>query len=388
MPEIIIRGIGNTLPAQEVMASTIKERYGVDSTVVPPEPLAAKQDHRLSPEERQARIAAAFDNISEAVDKITTGEDWQRYLDVQAKFHHYSARNVLWLMAQAEDRKMQLSNVAGFHTWRKLGRQVDKGVHGFRVLAPVTFNHTKTDKEMDADRVYTGEMKSNSNIADSTKTVERRIAGFRVETVFDVSQTSGPPETLPTPPVVHKLEGEAPVALKSAVRAEIDQLGYKIKMANAVLEGWSEDQNGATMPQVKIMQIRDDLTHPQEIKTLLHELAHITMEHTGSDSHSETEAESVAYIVCHNLGIDSGDYSFGYVAGWATSTATVQASAENIRRTSLRLIERLDERLKTSTPQNELEVLRKTKPITTTAAAVSNTPQCNNSDRYKKEVSI
>jgi hypothetical protein len=32
---------------------------------------------------------------------------------------------------------------------------------------------------------------------------------------------------------------------------------------------------------------------------------------------AEVEVESVAYIVCDALGLDSGDYSFPYVTRWA-----------------------------------------------------------------------
>ena len=32
---------------------------------------------------------------------------------------------------------------------------------------------------------------------------------------------------------------------------------------------------------------------------------------------AECEAESVAYVVAGDLGLDSSDYSFGYIAGWA-----------------------------------------------------------------------
>ncbi len=78
---------------------------------------------------------------------------------------------------------------------------------------------------------------------------------------------------------------------------------------------------------------------------MVHELAHITMEHDRSDTRSETEAESTAYLVMSHLGIDSGSYSFGYVSGWAEDTSTVQRSAEIIRRTAGEICSRLDDRL-------------------------------------------
>jgi antirestriction protein ArdC len=58
------------------------------------------------------------------------------------------------------------------------------------------------------------------------------------------------------------------------------------------------------------------------VKTLAHELGHAILHEPGDgrpDSRPvlELEAESVAYVVCHNLGITTDDSTFGYVATWA-----------------------------------------------------------------------
>jgi hypothetical protein len=54
------------------------------------------------------------------------------------------------------------------------------------------------------------------------------------------------------------------------------------------------------------------------------------------------EAESVAYVVCQALGIDSGDYSFGYVASWAgddeQAIAGIKASGERIQKTAATIL--------------------------------------------------
>jgi Zn-dependent peptidase ImmA (M78 family) len=51
----------------------------------------------------------------------------------------------------------------------------------------------------------------------------------------------------------------------------------------------------------------------QQVKTLAHELGHAILHEDSDDERSlkELEAESVAYIVCSELGIDSDDCSFG-----------------------------------------------------------------------------
>jgi hypothetical protein len=46
---------------------------------------------------------------------------------------------------------------------------------------------------------------------------------------------------------------------------------------------------------------------------------------------AEIEAESVAYIVCNALGIDSASYSLAYVAGWSGgSVARLRRTAERV----------------------------------------------------------
>jgi len=67
----------------------------------------------------------------------------------------------------------------------------------------------------------------------------------------------------------------------------------------------------------------DSLPSAQRAKTLAHELGHSILHGDGYDYRAnrpdaELEAESVAYLVCGSMGLDSKDYSFGYVAGWAS----------------------------------------------------------------------
>lgn len=58
----------------------------------------------------------------------------------------------------------------------------------------------------------------------------------------------------------------------------------------------------------------------------------------------EVEAESVAFVVSHALGVDSGDYSFPYVATWASGEDAldlVAQSGERIARTARTLLDSL-----------------------------------------------
>jgi hypothetical protein len=64
----------------------------------------------------------------------------------------------------------------------------------------------------------------------------------------------------------------------------------------------------------------------QAVKTLIHELGHALLHAEGvvaSREVAEVEVESVAYVVCDALGLDSGEYSFPYVTRWAEGSSDV-----------------------------------------------------------------
>ena len=69
------------------------------------------------------------------------------------------------------------------------------------------------------------------------------------------------------------------------------------------------------------IHIKESLDDFHKLKTIIHELAH-SMLHSNLDDGldrrtKEVQAESVAYIVCRGLGLNTDDYSFGYVASWS-----------------------------------------------------------------------
>ena len=99
--------------------------------------------------------------------------------------------------------------------------------------------------------------------------------------------------------------------------------------------------NGVTVKGagVALVRVRDDVAGAQRIKTTMHELAHIRCGHLDTDrgegsmhrGRRETEAESVAHLVCRVLGLDTQTYSDAYVLGWADGDLhLVQACADKV----------------------------------------------------------
>jgi hypothetical protein len=144
------------------------------------------------------------------------------------------------------------------------------------------------------------------------------LHGFKVEFVFDVSQTSG--AELPAPPRPKLLIGEAPFGLGEAVMKLIEQAGYRVNtVPDATAIGGA---NGITDFAAGTVLIRSDMDDAAMVKTLLHEAAHCLL-HRGPPGQffprplKEVEAESTAFLVAAAHGMATGDYSFPYVATWA-----------------------------------------------------------------------
>ena len=112
---------------------------------------------------------------------LTSSEEWARVLATAAKFHNYSARNAMLLWAQAEQRGMQLTRVAGYRRWLELARQVRKGEKALGVIAPVRRQLTAEEAAQRA--------KQGRPAYDNTGRPAKVIMGFKVESVFDLSQT-------------------------------------------------------------------------------------------------------------------------------------------------------------------------------------------------------
>ncbi len=226
----------------------------------------------------------------------------------------------MWLMAQASDRGWEeMGYVAGFRTWLSLGRHVRKGEKALRVLAPCRYKSTNQD---------TGEE-------------SWRLGGFKVESVFASGQTDGDGD-IPERMRPELLTGEGPAGAWDALATLVEAEGYTIARAPLA------PANGTTSFVSKVVTVADRLEGAAAVKTLVHELAHVLL-HVNVDYHGnrgrcECEAESVAYLVCGELGLTTDAYSFAYVTTWADGDAkVVMSAADAAKKCATRILEALAE---------------------------------------------
>ena len=110
-------------------------------------------------------------NVKLLIEQLEAGhsEGLTAYLTAMGRFHNYSFGNILEIARQ----KPSATRVAGMYAWNQLGRRVNKGQKGIRILAPMIGIRRKKDSEAEKD---------------ITKQNQPVFVGFRSAYVFDVSR--------------------------------------------------------------------------------------------------------------------------------------------------------------------------------------------------------
>jgi len=249
-----------------------------------------------------------------ALDELATqlgsgqSDQLQAYLSAMSRFHTYSFHNIMLILSQ----RPEATKVAGFHTWRKLGRAVQRGEKGIAIFAPMVLK----PKE---DESQSGEKDESPRLR------------FRVVHVFDVAQTEGEP--LPEPANVGGDPGEALEQLESAVRAAGIELEDSLSLGGA--DGASSGGK---------ITLRQGLAPAERFSVLAHEWAHEILHQSDRENRPaktvrETEAEAVAFVVAHSIGLETGSASSDYIQLYAGDAETLAASLDRIQRTACRIIE-------------------------------------------------
>ncbi|MXR40797.1 DUF955 domain-containing protein [Halobaculum sp. WSA2] len=269
-------------------------------------------------DEMHSAIDQWIDDLVTATEDARASEAFQAWLDVQSRFHDYSARNTMLITQQQPDAR----RVAGYRAWQEeFDRQVQEGASAIWIWAPIITTrcpecenapsyHADSDCEYDAT---------------PPEEWDEGVVGFRPVPVFDISQTEGEP----LPELDHEATGEAGDLVERLIDAA-SQLGASVEI---VADGaWEHgDANGICRPargpgETPVIEVRDRSNRADLARTLVHEYAHAQL-HVGVDDETErakreVEAEAVAYVVARACGVDASGSAF-YLASWAGDDTTV-----------------------------------------------------------------
>ncbi len=279
------------------------------------------------PSTKQEIVAA---NVKLLIEQLEAGrsEALTNYLTAMSRFHQYSFGNVLEIARQMPTA----TRVAGFWTWKNLGRSVKAGQKGIRILAPIVGVRRKKDEEANKD---------------ITKQNERVLLGFRNAYIFDISQTDG--VDLPAMREVSGDPGENIDSLAAFLNSKGIQLVYNEKIAPAL--GMSYGGRIAILPGQSKAETFSTLVHETA-----HELLHRCERRTATTKTvRETEAEAVAFVVGKAVGLVNDNASASYIQLYHGNASMLAESLEVIQQTASIILAALEPPTGDEVSSEELE---------------------------------
>jgi N-terminal domain of anti-restriction factor ArdC len=256
--------------------------------------------------EQAKQIASkAIEELSQALERGHS-EALRKYLSAMAMFHRYSLHNVLLIASQRPDA----TRVAGYQTWKQLGRHVKKGAKGILILAPIMLKKAVEQISQESEG-------------------ERAAVGFRAAYVFDVADTEG--EALPE---LANVQGN-PAGYTDRLKEFLAQRGIQLEYSDDIYPA-----QGQCLPE-KIILL-PGLSPAEEFSTLAHETAHSVLHQQERRAETskrvrETEAEAVAYVVCEAIGLKAQG-SADYIHLYSGDKDTLAASLEHVQRASAEIL--------------------------------------------------
>ena len=306
----------------------------------------------LTAQKPAEKIKEITDRLEQGIQDLFDSDRFKEYLRVMSKFHDYSLNNTLLIAMQKPDATF----VAGYTSWKNdYGRQVVSHAKSIKVLAPSPY---KVKREIDKIDPQTQKPVIGKDGKPVKEETEITVPAFKVVSVFDVSQTEG--KELPTIGV-DELTGDVEQYadfFKAVTQASPAPVGFE-KIGNGTKGYYSQAE--------KRIAINEGMSELQNLKTLIHEIAHAKLHDIDLNAPAkeqadrpdrrtrEVQAESIAYTVCQHYMLDTSDYSFAYVAEWSSGRelSELKASLETIRDTAAGLIADIDKNLAELTQNKE-----------------------------------
>lgn len=268
-------------------------------------------------------------DLNTGIKKALNSERYRAFLKVMANCHNYSYTNSILILSQNENATL----VKSFSDWKKEGVSINKNEKGIKIFCPVKQVFTEYQKDDNGNFITD----SNGEKIETNK-IERTM--FRVGRVFDISQTNADRDKYEL-----KKESSEKILNKDEIISKLEKVsGIKFDFKNNL-----GTANGLFNPEEQKIEIKDNMGDIKTISTCVHETAHSLLHNKNnqldlSRSQKEFEAESVAYVVCKNLGVDSEENNFLYLANWIgkEDISAFKDSLNRIQKTSDQILKEFD----------------------------------------------
>jgi hypothetical protein len=233
---------------------------------------------------------ASIDGLVQAIES-GHNEVFSSYLATMARFHTYSARNVLLIAAQ----RPNATHLEGVRSWNELGRSVRPGEKGIFIFAP-TIGFTKKENKAEENGKKSPKGKKAADSVTNPPQQETHLLGFRGVYVFDIAQTGG--EELAQSPkqvdIAEKLGKLLTFAESRQMKIEYsDRIAPTTGTSYRGLIRLLPNMEPAEAFPVLLREVASQLLYGSERRTFVTRALH------------QQETKAAAFVVCEALGLES-----------------------------------------------------------------------------------
>lgn len=283
-------------------------------------------------QDKELQVKSTSQMLEEGLNEVFSTEYFRRFLAFIANNPNYSYRNVILILQQC----YHATRTMGFRGWMKEGRMVKAGEKSLRINACF-----EKDEQEDQPPPVPSKKKRRRD-SDSK---------FRRVSVFDISQTKeldgdgdddyGYQEQRPVQPAGNILE---------IGRLEGSVAGYETLLMDLnavsplplVFKSGVKADGGNGYDSIIINK---DMSQLHTIRTIVNQIARIWLRDDCPDREQlEIEAESVAFIFCAYLNLDTSEFSFHYIAKYSLGRErnVLEKFLDKIQKTALYFIDTYD----------------------------------------------
>ena len=278
----------------------------------------------------EKRKVSAYQKLIEGVNEIISSGKYEQFLKFMKKFHNYSFNNRILIFTQKPDA----TKVAGYCTWREVGRGVKSNPQKIFILRPITHKIKRKNEEK-------------MNNTDNENEEELKfLVGFKWVIVYDISDTYIIDEKKAAEFDNSVLEG---TRLNSNSSQDLYEILLKVSPVNVIIGNTYNGIDGYYSKSENRIVISSNLSLDDKTATLLHEITHALYDdfnYSKERNLSEMFVESVAYIVADFFGLDTGKCSFSYVTSWGEGNNKELLKLGNkIQETSDKLISKIENQM-------------------------------------------
>lgn len=255
---------------------------------------AQRQRWKQAAMEQQAKMKEMIQTLAESYQE--NPETIAELLQFGSKFYRYSVRNTMLIYQQ----NPHATYVQSYKAWKEMGYSPKEGVHGMKVFVPVKTTWLELEAGKRVQLKYASkEDRIRYQAGEIPGTVR---TSYEIGTVFDIAQTTYPPELYP------KLYS---VGYPSELHRDVEKglIAYakeRLECPVKVEDLSSISLRGAFYPMENKIRLNERLKDSQRLSTLAHELGH-AMQHremTKSEAQMELEADALGIMVEQYLGFE------------------------------------------------------------------------------------